>query len=77
MPRSRRHLLALCAAGVLSTLAASPACAQDSYPSRPIHIVVPYAAGGTTDQVARAIQPAMQEFLSSPWSSTTRSARAA
>lgn len=66
MPRSRRHLLALCAAGVLSTLAASPACAQDSYPSRPIHIVVPYAAGGTTDQVARAIQPAMQEFLKQP-----------
>jgi tripartite-type tricarboxylate transporter receptor subunit TctC len=66
MPRSRRHLLAACAAGVLSTFAAASAFAQDSYPSRPIHIVVPYAAGGTTDQVARAIQPAMQEFLKQP-----------
>ncbi len=66
MPRSRRHVLAACAAGALSLFATGSALAQDNYPSKPIRIVVPYAAGGTTDQVARAIQPAMQEFLKQP-----------
>jgi tripartite-type tricarboxylate transporter receptor subunit TctC len=36
------------------------------FPSRPIRIVVPYAAGGSTDQLARAIQQPMQEFLKQP-----------
>jgi tripartite-type tricarboxylate transporter receptor subunit TctC len=47
-------------------VALQPAQAQDAYPSRPIHIVVPYAAGGSTDQLARAIQKPMQEFLGQP-----------
>ena len=55
------------AAGALVALAISlpvalPAAAQ-GYPNKPIRIVVPYAAGGTTDQLARAIQPAMSESL--------------
>ena len=29
--------------------------AQDNYPSRPIHIIVPYPAGGIVDIVARAV----------------------
>ena len=29
--------------------------AQSNYPSRPIHIVVPYPAGGIVDIVARAV----------------------
>ena len=35
----------------------------DAFPSRPIHIVVPYPAGGTTDQVARAISQPLREIL--------------
>ena len=54
-------LLGLCLpCTVLFPLVAS---AQDAYPSRPIRILVPYAAGGTTDQVARAVQGPMGEFL--------------
>jgi len=40
---------------------ASPVCAQNS--DKPIRIVVPYPAGGTTDLLARAIAPRMGERL--------------
>ena len=58
---------AACAVAIaFATLGAaglSTAHAQDAYPSRPIRIVVPYPAGGTTDQLARAIQQPLQELL--------------
>src|SRR5258707_15712511 len=34
---------------------ATPAAAQDNYPSRPITLIVPYAAGGSIDLVARIL----------------------
>lgn len=44
-----------CAAGLAlaSVFAATPARAADPYPAHPIHIVVPYQAGGSTDIVVR------------------------
>lgn len=36
------------------------------YPIRPIRIVVPYAAGGSTDQLARSIQQPLSEILGQP-----------
>jgi tripartite-type tricarboxylate transporter receptor subunit TctC len=65
MTRSRRRVLHAVAAAALSTLALG-ASAQDAWPSKPIRIVVPYAAGGSTDQLARAIQKPMQDFLKQP-----------
>jgi len=43
----------------------TPAWAQlgENFPSKPIRLVVPYPAGGTTDQVARAIAQPMREIL--------------
>ncbi|TFZ02851.1 tripartite tricarboxylate transporter substrate binding protein [Ramlibacter henchirensis] len=62
MTRSRRHVLHAVAAAALSSLAFG-ALAQDAWPAKPIRIVVPYAAGGSTDQLARAIQKPMEDFL--------------
>jgi tripartite-type tricarboxylate transporter receptor subunit TctC len=52
-------------AATLLTLAFSVATAQ-TYPSRPIRVVVPYAAGGTSDILARQIGPKLSEAWSQP-----------
>ena len=38
---------------VVVTLSGSPAAAQDSWPSKPITVIVPFGAGGNTDSLAR------------------------
>src|SRR5262245_51305947 len=38
-------------------------CWAQSYPARPVRIIVPFPAGGTTDLVARMVQARFQEFL--------------
>ncbi|MBC7469539.1 MAG: tripartite tricarboxylate transporter substrate binding protein BugD, partial [Ramlibacter sp.] len=47
-------LAALCAAGV---------SAQSAWPTRPINLVVPFAAGGPTDVVARTLGASMSKTL--------------
>lgn len=58
---SRRAVLK----GAAATLAitATPAFAQDTYPSRPIRIIVPYAPGGQGDVLARLIGERMTSVL--------------
>jgi tripartite-type tricarboxylate transporter receptor subunit TctC len=49
------------------SLAAVPAMAQaDSYPSKPIKIVVPFPPGGTTDTLIRNIGPRLQQAVKQP-----------
>jgi len=50
---------------LLALLFASSAFAQ-SYPSKPIRLVVPYAAGGTSDILARQIGPKLTEVWNQP-----------
>ncbi|MDR7545542.1 MAG: tripartite tricarboxylate transporter substrate binding protein [Armatimonadota bacterium] len=60
-----RTLALICIAAVLT---ATPAWAGSAgWPeSRPITIVVPFAAGGGTDIIARQLQRAMQRFIEPP-----------
>jgi len=49
---------------LLCTLLLLPLLAlAQSYPAKPVRIIVPFPAGGTTDLVARMVQPKFQEFL--------------
>lgn len=59
MKLTRRLLTATLA----SVLCAPAAFAQADYPSKPIRIVVPYAAGGGSDAVARVVAKAMTTYL--------------
>jgi len=50
---------------VLAWVLASAAQAQ-SYPSKPLRIIVPYAAGGTSDILARQVGPKLSEAWGQP-----------
>ena len=57
----RRSILALAA---LATLGA--AHAQSTYPNKPIRLLVPFAAGGTTDLIARVVADPLGRELGQP-----------
>src|ERR1700741_2488397 len=64
MPKPRPRLVVLLAAALIAVLAtqAAPAWAQD-YPTRPITLIVPYAAGGGNDLMARTAAEKMSKTL--------------
>ena len=58
---TRRHIL------LASTALPLVAHAQSTWPNRPVRIVVPFSAGGTTDILARAIAPELQRVFGQPF----------
>ncbi len=66
MIRSSRMAAAVCAAFSLAVMAASVsayAADTDPYPNRPVKLVVGFAAGGSSDTVARILAPRMADAL--------------
>jgi tripartite-type tricarboxylate transporter receptor subunit TctC len=61
MQVDRRTLVAFAAAALLA--GSLPAQSQGAYPSRPIHLIVGFAAGGPTDVLARLIGNKLGEIL--------------
>lgn len=53
----------LCGAAASTALLPSVSRAQAAYPERPINLVLPYAAGGGTDTIARVFAKAMADDL--------------
>src|SRR5574341_1903733 len=52
--------------GIALALAAAAALAQDPYPSKPVRILIGYAAGGGNDIIVRVMQPELQKGLGQP-----------
>ncbi|GAB3467559.1 Bug family tripartite tricarboxylate transporter substrate binding protein [Polaromonas eurypsychrophila] len=65
--KSNRRLaltsIALAAIGFIAT----PAAAQSGWPNKPVRIVVPFAPGGTTDILARAVAPELTKAFGQPF----------
>ena len=62
-PRRRHGLRTLAAALAVAAVGAS---AQTAYPSKPVHLVVPFPAGGGADNLARLIVPRVARILGQP-----------
>lgn len=64
-PSVSRRLCLAAGAAALATLALAPAQAQ-TFPAKPIHIVVPFPPGGSTDLLARRIGEKLAAALGQP-----------
>jgi tripartite-type tricarboxylate transporter receptor subunit TctC len=64
----RRSQLALWLSALAMLMAVDVAGAQtDTYPSRPVRLIVPFAAGGLNDVVARLVAPYLERALGQPF----------
>jgi len=60
------RIIRLAIIGLASALSMVPVRAQEAYPARPIHIVVPFPAGGPSDVLTRLMGDRMSADLGQP-----------
>lgn len=63
---NRRHVL-INSALLAITFIVTPTLAQSNWPVKPVKIVVPFAPGGTTDILARAMAPELSRAFGQPF----------
>jgi tripartite-type tricarboxylate transporter receptor subunit TctC len=61
-----RYLSVACAVVVSALALGGSAAHAQSYPNKPIRVVVPYAAGGAVDALARMVAAKLQEAVGQP-----------
>jgi len=59
----KRHFLKAVSLAAAAIAVATPAMAQQWKPTRPINLIVPWAAGGSTDQVTRVAAAELEKAL--------------
>jgi tripartite-type tricarboxylate transporter receptor subunit TctC len=65
--RRSTFLAAVLGAGFLAGPVASMPAAAQAYPARPVTVIAPFAAGGSTDLVARLLSEGLQTRLGQPF----------
>ena len=59
----RKTVYALAGTVLIAALASTTVRARDDYPSRPVQLIIPFAAGGPTDIVGRVMGAKMGQLL--------------
>jgi len=62
----RQTLTTLCAGAVTAALMIAASATQAAYPERPITLIVPWGAGGSTDATARLVGVELEKVLKQP-----------
>lgn len=63
----RRALASVLATALAACLSTPAAFAQGAWPNKPVRIIVPFAPGGTTDILARALAPELSRAFGQPF----------
>jgi tripartite-type tricarboxylate transporter receptor subunit TctC len=66
MPSARKLLCGIASIAVALTFATRAWAADTAYPTRPIKLIVPFAAGGSSDSLGRIIAPELSQRLGQP-----------
>lgn len=62
----RKNMLRTCIAAAIASIGLSSAAHAQGYPARPVTVVVPFAAGGSSDILARAFGASLASRLGQP-----------